>query len=262
MWDALAVNVAAENPSGTPGKMRGKLLSKMLGKLLGRGGGLRRSAAFGVGLFVMAIGIALTTRSGLGTTPISAPPYVLSMWGAWTLGGYTFAMLAIFVLIQMLLLRRAYQPVQVLQLAAGAVFSIFIDVGMALTEPFVPPEAWQQWLQVLVGCLILGIGVAFQVAPKVTYIPGDGTAVALHQVTGIRFSRTKIAFDSSLMLIAVAFSFVFWGELRGVGFGTIIAAVLVGLVVGWVMPAVRKLLGPLGALPLEVAAVGETGAKD
>ena len=35
-----------------------------------------RYLVFAVGMFVMAIGIAITARATLGTTPISTPPYV------------------------------------------------------------------------------------------------------------------------------------------------------------------------------------------
>lgn len=209
----------------------------------------RRAVILAVGLFVMSIGVALTTRAGLGTTAISAPPYVLSLWGSWTFGMYTFAMLILLVVLQMALLRREYRPIQVIQLGAGAVFSAFLDLGMVLTNAFNPTTYLTQWVQVVVGSVVLGVGVALQVAPGLTYLPGDGTVVALAHVTKVRFDRMKIAFDTSLVVIAIIFSFVFWGELRGIREGTVVAAVLVGIVVGWVLPPLRSVLSQLGALP-------------
>nr|NLD39971.1 YitT family protein [Actinomycetales bacterium] len=210
---------------------------------------LRRALVLVVGLFLVALGIALITRADLGTSAISAPPYVLSLWGSWTFGQYTFAMLVVLVAFQMVLLRRRYQPIQVLQLAAGLVFSAFIDLAMWITPLLTPDIYVMQLVQLALGIVVLGIGVACQVVPRLTYLPGDGTVVALVLATGVRFSRMKILFDSLLVAIAIALSFVFWGELRGVREGTVAAAVLVGAVVGWVMPGVKRLAGRVGALP-------------
>ncbi|MDO5495843.1 MAG: DUF6198 family protein [bacterium] len=210
---------------------------------------VRRALFFLFGLFVMALGVALTTRAHLGTSPISAPPYVLSLWGPWTFGQYTFAMLVCFVIVQILLLRRRYEPLQLVQLGTGLAFSFFIDVSMWITPWFDPEPYALQFGQMLLGSVVLGIGVAFQVAPRLTYLPGDGTIVALTRVLPISFPRLKIIFDSTLVAAAAIFSLLTWGELRGVREGTIIAAVLVGLVVGWVMPATRRILAAARALP-------------
>ncbi|HHW83906.1 MAG TPA: YitT family protein [Actinomycetales bacterium] len=210
---------------------------------------VRRALVLLFGLFVMAIGIALTTRAHLGTSPISAPPYVVSLWGTWTFGQYTYAMLVGLVVFQILLLRRRYEPVQLLQLVSGLAFSFFVDVGMWITPMFDPATYPLQLGQTLLGSVVLGIGVALQVAPRLTYLPGDGTVVALTKVLPIEFSRMKIIFDSTLVATAVVFALVVWGELRGVREGTIVAAVLVGVVVGRVMPTVRRVMGRIRALP-------------
>ena len=43
--------------------------------------------------------------------------------------------------------------------------------------------------------------------------------------------KTKVAFDSSLTIIAVIISFILFRELQGVREGTVIAAVVVGMAV-------------------------------
>ena len=44
---------------------------------------------FLLGMFIMSFGVALSIRSNLGTTPISAPPYVLSLFTSLSVGTYT-----------------------------------------------------------------------------------------------------------------------------------------------------------------------------
>ena len=56
------------------------------GRVRGREETLRRFAVFMAGVLVCSVGIALITRAGLGTSPISSIPFVLSLitpvqWG-------------------------------------------------------------------------------------------------------------------------------------------------------------------------------------
>ncbi len=50
-----------------------------------------------LGLFIMSLGIAFSTKAGLGTTPISCVPYVLSQGFPLSFGTFTFLMNSLFV---------------------------------------------------------------------------------------------------------------------------------------------------------------------
>ena len=67
------------------------------------------------GLFFMALGIACCIRADLGITPISCPPYVLSLGLSPTVGQFTIAMHVVFVLLQVLILRKDFQKLQYMQ---------------------------------------------------------------------------------------------------------------------------------------------------
>ncbi|MGN1210423.1 MAG: cytidylate kinase family protein, partial [Candidatus Cryptobacteroides sp.] len=55
------------------------------------------------GLALVAIGVALSISSNLGTSPISCPPYVMALWGGLTVGEYTALMHQIFIILQLIL---------------------------------------------------------------------------------------------------------------------------------------------------------------
>ena len=66
-----------------------------------------------VSLYVMTFGVAACVRSQLGSSVISTIPYVMASAGTtldyiprWTIGGYTIMMNAIFVVLQILILRK------------------------------------------------------------------------------------------------------------------------------------------------------------
>ena len=81
--------------------------------------------------------------------------------------------------------------------------------------------------------MILGVGVSVEVAPNVLMVPGEGAVRALSLATRRRFGSVKIAFDCSLVGVAIALSLLFFGRLNGVGAGTVVSAVLVGSVVNF-----------------------------
>lgn len=195
-----------------------------------------RYAWFIVGVLVNSFGIALITKAALGTSPISSIAYVLSLEFPLSLGQFTFIMNMVFILAQPLLLRRDYRPIQLLQIAVNVVFSWVIDVSMGLLSWLDPTTLPLQLVTLAAGCLVLGVGVAVEVAPDVLMVPGEGLVraiaiVIIKKFGSARFGTIKNLFDISLMLIATALSFVFFGGLNGVGAGTVISALLVGRVV-------------------------------
>lgn len=62
-------------------------------------------------------------------------------------------------------------------------------------------------------------------------VPGEGVVRAIAQVTNIRVGTVKAAFDITLIVIAGVMSLICFHELRGVGVGTVISALLVGPII-------------------------------
>ena len=93
---------------------------------------IKRYFFFILGLIINSFGIAFITKSALGTSPISSVPYVFSLrFDGFSFGGFTFIMNMLFILLQVLLLRKNFQLIQLLQIGANFLFSAFIDVGMS-----------------------------------------------------------------------------------------------------------------------------------
>ena len=190
----------------------------------------QRYLVFAVGLAVNSFGIAFITKSALGTSPISSVPYALSQFTPLTVGTATIAMNAVFILIQILLLRRRYDPVQLLQLPVAIVFGYLTDFAVWLVSFLQPAAYWQQWLLCLVGIALVGIGVSCEVTAGVATMAGEGVVLAVCQVTPVKFGTMKVTFDVTLVVIACTLSLLFLGHLAGVREGTVAAALLVGQV--------------------------------
>ena len=130
-------------------------------------------------------------------------------------------------------LRRRFEPVQLFQLLVGFVFGSLIDLNMALTSWLLPDGITEQALAQIAGCTVLGIGIALEVRCGSVTMPGEGFPVAVSCVTGIDFPKIKIVVDCSLVVLAVAFCYVFFGAWQWyiVGVGTLFAMLYVGIVV-------------------------------
>lgn len=135
---------------------------------------LSRYGWFTAGVLLNAFGVALITKAALGTSPISSLPYVLSLRFPVTLGQFTFLMNMLFILAQVLLLRKDFRPVQLLQVAVNVVFSLFIDVSMGLLSWMEVGVLPMRLLALGVGCAVLGFGISVEVAPRVLMVPGEG----------------------------------------------------------------------------------------
>lgn len=189
-----------------------------------------------VALYVMSLGVALCVRANLGITPISCPPYVLSLGFSPTIGEFTIAMHLIFILGQILLLGHDFQKRQFLQVMVAFLFGFFIDFNDWLLRWAVTDNMAIRLVMLVVSCAILAVGIILEVKAQAIYLAGEGIMLAIAKRTSIAFPKVKVTFDVCLTLSGVLFSVMMFGALRGVGIGTIISAFLVGVMVKLITP--------------------------
>ena len=189
----------------------------------------KRYLFFLAGLFINSFGVSFITKAALGTSPISSVPYTLSLGFSPTLGMFTLYMSIVLILIQMLLLRKDFPRQYLLQIPVSFLFSWFIDMTMELLG-FLSAAYPAKVVCLLLGCAILGFGVFMEMAAGVVMLPGECFVNAISRTFHTDFGRTKVAFDTSITVAAAIIGIVLYRELAGVREGTIVAAVLVGMI--------------------------------
>ena len=183
------------------------------------------------GLSIMAFGVAFSIKASLGTSPISSVPYVVSLFAPLTVGTATIVMHCVFILLQILILRRNYHPIQLMQLPVAVFFGYLTDFGVWAVRGIHCSTYWQQWIVCLIGILLVAAGVSLEVKAGVVVLAGEGVVLAICKVLPkIKFRYMKVGFDVTLVVIACILSFTFTGHLQGVREGTVAAALLVGLI--------------------------------
>lgn len=189
---------------------------------------LKRCVVLVTGLFIMAFGVALSVKANLGTSPISCVPYVYSLGFPFTMGVNSIIMNVVLILFQMILLRKKYQPIQLLQFPVALFFGFFIDFTMFLLSGVQTSNYLIQWVLCLLSCAIIAFGVFLEVKAKVTYLAGEGLSLAISRTFHTEFGKVKVGVDSTLVAIGIISSFILLHNLQGIREGTVAAALLVG----------------------------------
>ena len=191
---------------------------------------VRRYLFFLVGLFINSLGVSFITKADLGTSPISSIPYTLSLGFKPTLGMFTLYMSLVLIAIQLLLLRKKFPKQYFCQIPVALLFSYFIDLTMQLLS-FMEPERYPtKLIFLLIGCMILGVGVFMEMVANVVMLPGESFVNAVSITFHTDFGKTKVAFDTSMTVVAAVLGIILYHRLAGVREGTVIAAILVGLI--------------------------------
>ena len=191
---------------------------------------VRRYGLLGLGLLITAFGIAFSIQAGLGTSPISSLPYVVSLLTPLSVGTATICLHGVLILLQLLILRRRYDPVQLLQLPVALVFGYLTDLGVWVIQGIPVPSYGVRWLLCLAGVFLVGVGVALE---------GEGFVLAVCRVTPFPFGNLKVAFDVLLVGVASLLSLLCLHGLYGVREGTLAAALGVGLIAKRLQPPLQ-----------------------
>lgn len=189
----------------------------------------KRLIMYFLGLFTMTIGVALSVKSNLGVSPVSSIPYTMTcIWGI-EMGKATIIFHCFLVLLQMILLRRNFKPINLLQVLVGIVFgyfTTFCNWGVSFLPT--PENLVIRLLMMLISTVIIAFGIFMYLPPNIMPLAGEGAMKAVSDVTGIAFPKVKIGFDITMVVISLISCLVFIKSLGSVGIGTIVAAFLVG----------------------------------
>lgn len=191
---------------------------------------VKRYCLFLLGMVLCALGITFVTRAGLGTSPVSGLPFVMSLITEISMGTFTFLFNMLFLVLEAVI-RRKLGILQLLQIPMTFCFSFFIDCFMKIIPTRFGGPWGDSFVYLIVGCVIMALGISFEVIADVIMLPAEALVRAIAQATKIRFGSVKVCFDSTLTVIAMIVALFAFHKLNGVREGTLINAMLVGQIV-------------------------------
>lgn len=196
------------------------------------------------GLLILALGIILNTKSGLGVSPIISVAYSITTIGGFNFGNITFLLYSAFVVVEIVLhifrnhrysgeAGGAIAPaahrdlklvlvMDLLQLPLSLVFTRFMNLFSALLPT--PSDNMPSRLLVLAaGIILTGIGAAMSLNMRIIPNPGDGIVQAISDCIGKSVGFTKNCFDLFNICLTTSIGLLFAHKLIGIGLGTVIA---------------------------------------
>ena len=200
------------------------------------------------GLLILALGLTLNTKAGLGVSAIISVSYSLSVVMGKNFGDMTFVIYGVFVLIEISRYesiegqalknagrtdRRLVLLMDVLQLPLSLVFTRFLNVFSDYIPQFgegenTPGSYVLRLLVLIVAIILTGIGAAMSLNMRIIPNPGDGIVQAIADCAHKSVGFTKNCFDLLNITISTLVGLLLAGGLVGVGIGTVLAVIGVG----------------------------------
>ena len=207
----------------------------------------KRILVFCVGQFILAVSVVFAARSNLGASPTTSIPNVIynillnKGVESLSLGTLTTFVYLLFMLVQLLLLRKDFKPYMLLEIVVSFLFGYFITAAQFLLSFLPDPENYVIRLLYLAGCIVAAaLGVVIYVAAQLITTPGEGVTSAMCLKLGWPIPKCKLIFDMTGVGIAAIISLIFFRGLVGVREGTIICAFLVGPVMKPIIALIQK----------------------
>ncbi|GGM38835.1 hypothetical protein GCM10011351_26200 [Paraliobacillus quinghaiensis] len=192
---------------------------------------LQRFIFYTLGIFIMTLGIALTIQSLLGASPFDALLVGLHRTFGFTVGSWEIVLGSIMVLSNALAEKR--RP-EYFALITSFITGACIDFWLLLLNDLINPEVFfMQMIVLLTGMIVSSLGIAVNLQADFAPNPMDRSMLVIRKLTGLNIFVSR----GLLSIVLVIFAFIFSGA---IGIGTLIYALLSGLVINYFMPFVAK----------------------
>ncbi len=184
-----------------------------------------------IGLFFSALGVAITKRGELGVSPISSVANIMSIrFPALSLGSWLIVWNCVLIFGQIIILRKKFKIIQLLQIPLSFLFGYFTDFGTFLVSYLRTDFYPMRISMVLIGTFVLGFGITLAVTANKIMNSGEAFVKAISDTANKNFGNVKICFDISCVVFSVILSLIFFDwKIVGTREGTLVAALFTGI---------------------------------
>lgn len=194
---------------------------------------INRIVIYICGIFLLALGGVLAIKSNLGASPISSLPLSISKVSRISLGTAAAILFTIYVGIQILILKRDFKKIQLLQIVFAILFGQIMNfLNLIITINI--NNFYSRIFICILSFFITAFGVVFTITANIVPVAPDGLAQVISKKARIDFGKAKIYFDCIVVILSVSILLVNSKGLDGLGIGTILSALLVGRIVAYI----------------------------
>ena len=194
--------------------------------------------AYLAGIFALAIGSALTAKADFGMSMVVAPAYILHLkmsqyfpWFSFGVAEYAFqGVLILGLALVMKRLKWSY----LFSFATALIYGTLLDGAMALVALVPDGGMVMRLVWYFLGMTGSSFGVALLFH---TYMAPEAYELVVKELsakTGKDISKIKTLYDCSSVVLSIGLSFLFFGfgNFQGIGWGTVVGALVNGFLIG------------------------------
>lgn len=156
-----------------------------------------------IGLFFMAMGVAFAVNSNLGVSPVTSLPYVISLIVNMELGTCVIAVYGVYIVLQILILRREFRLINLTQIIFSTVFGYFTNFTKWLLADFTLPTYGGQLVMLAISIVAVAFGVFLYMEVDLVAMPMEGLTQAIAKKVGKPFHNVKIVVDCSSVALGI-----------------------------------------------------------
>lgn len=183
------------------------------------------------GLLCLTLGIVLTIKSDLGTSPFDALLVGLFQNFGLTIGSWEFVMGSTMVLINAVLTR---QYPEYLALVTTFLTGACIDFWLyAIGNSMISDVFFYKTIYIVTGLLLGSLGISLYIQSNFALMPMDRMMLVIQELTGWSITVSRAVMSIALLIIAYL--------LNGpIGIGTVCSALFMGKFISFFIPYVMR----------------------
>ena len=213
-----------------------------------RGSWAGRLSVYLAGLVVLALGITLNVKTGLGVSPLVSVAHVAALVIPAPIGDTTFVLYSSFVVVQIVMHLLMYRRNRTLPIGSIIVKDMLqLPLSMAFTRlmnvfeaaiPMMTDLVQGSFFASMAGRLLVllaaivctGVGAAASLDMRLIPNPGDGIVQTIADVSHLETGLVKNIFDGCSVALALGLSYAILHENLTIGIGTLAAFLGIGRV--------------------------------
>ncbi len=194
--------------------------------------------AYVLGLIIMAFAASFTEKANFGMSMVVAPAYILHLKLSQTLPWFTFGVAeycfqGLLVLLTVIIMRR-FKNGYFFSFITAMLYGTLLDLAMLAVAPLPADAFFIRVVWYILGTVLCSLAVSLFFH---TYISPEAYELIVKELAakfGWNINRVKMAYDCTSTVIGVAMSFAFFGfgVFEGVKLGTVICALVNGVLIG------------------------------
>lgn len=201
---------------------------------------LHSETVYVLGIVLLSLSVAMITATNFGVSMIVAPAYLLSLkFPIFTFGQSEYIVQGILFVVFCVLMKKI-KLIYFFSFLTGIIYGAVLDLWRAVIPHFNPSVTVPGELPVALKIVYFIIGMtmtSFSIALLFrTYLYPqvyDFFVKGVSERYGLDRGKFKSVFDISFFLISALMTFLLFGSIKGIGFGTIIMTVFNGLLISF-----------------------------